>query len=54
MPSPEVIQLPFDNFLVDLQSSHDVFWNLEIQIPLVRQLNHLSSTILSQVMEFYM
>ena len=28
--------------------------NLEVQIPLVRQLNYISSTILSQVIEFYM
>ena len=54
MPSSEVIKLHFDHFLIVLQGSNDVFWNLEVQIPLVRQLNHLSSTILSQVMEFYM
>ena len=40
--------------LLVLKCSNDVFWNLEVQIPLVRQLNHLSSTIVSQVMEFYM
>ena len=54
MPSLGVVKLPFDHFLIALQGSNDVFCNLEVQIPLVRQLNYVSSTILTQVMEFYM
>ena len=53
MPSSEVIKLPFDHFLVVLQGSNDVFWNLEVQIPLVRKCNCVSSPILSQVIDFY-
>ena len=53
MLSSEVINLPFHHFLVVLQGSNNFFFNLEVQIPLVRQLNHVSRTILSQVMEFY-